>query len=55
MARQFYSPRDLRFHLYEVLDAERLTRFPYFADHDRIGTRSMTDLWLEWEGLRGIG
>ena len=35
MANQFYSPRDLRFHLYEVLDAERLTRFPYFADHDR--------------------
>ncbi len=35
MARQFYSPRDLRFHLYEVLHAERLTQYPYFADHDR--------------------
>lgn len=35
MANQFYSPSDLRFHLYEVLDAERLTQFPYFADHDR--------------------
>ena len=35
MAKQFYSPRDLRFHLYEVLDAERLTRFSYFADHGR--------------------
>lgn len=35
MARQFYSPRDLRFHLYEVLDAERLMQLPYFADHDR--------------------
>jgi alkylation response protein AidB-like acyl-CoA dehydrogenase len=35
MANQFYSPRDLRFHLYEVLDAERLTRLSYFADHDR--------------------
>lgn len=35
MANQFYSPRDLRFHLYEVLDAERLTRFHYFQDHDR--------------------
>ena len=35
MAKQFYSPRDLRFHLYEVLDADHLTRFPYFADHDR--------------------
>ena len=35
MAHQFYSPRDLRFHLYEVLNAERLTRFSYFADHNR--------------------
>jgi butyryl-CoA dehydrogenase len=35
MANQFYSSRDLRFHLYEVLDAERLTQFSYFADHDR--------------------
>lgn len=35
MANQFYSPRDLRFHLYEVLDAERLTQFTYFQDHDR--------------------
>lgn len=35
MAHQFYSPRDLRFHLYEVLNAERLTQFPYFQDHNR--------------------
>ena len=35
MANQFYSPRDLRFHLYEVLDAERLTQFTHFQDHDR--------------------
>lgn len=27
----------------------------FHADHDRVGTRSMTELWLEWEGLRGIG
>jgi alkylation response protein AidB-like acyl-CoA dehydrogenase len=30
----FYYPRDLRFHLYEVLQAENLTQLPYFADHD---------------------
>ncbi|AQG81374.1 acyl-CoA dehydrogenase [Spirosoma montaniterrae] len=35
MATQFYSPRDLRFQLYEVLNAERLTKFDYFRDHDR--------------------
>jgi alkylation response protein AidB-like acyl-CoA dehydrogenase len=35
MATQFYSPRDLRFHLYEVLDAQRLNQFAYFQDHDR--------------------
>ena len=31
----FYSPRDLRFHLYEVIKAENLTQLPHFADHDR--------------------
>ncbi|RYE66568.1 MAG: acyl-CoA dehydrogenase, partial [Oxalobacteraceae bacterium] len=31
----FYSPRDLRFHLYEVIQAEKLTQLPHFADHDR--------------------
>ena len=31
----FYSPRDLRFHLYEVVKAENLTQLPHFADHDR--------------------
>ncbi|WP_375447485.1 acyl-CoA dehydrogenase [uncultured Fibrella sp.] len=31
----FYSPRDLRFHLYEVIQAEKLTQLPRFADHDR--------------------
>ena len=35
MATQFYSPRDLRFHLYEVLQVERLNQLPYFRDHDR--------------------
>ncbi len=35
MASQFYSPRDLSFHLYEVLNAERLTQFSYFEDHNR--------------------
>ncbi len=31
----FFSPRDLRFHLYEVIQAEKLTQLPHFADHDR--------------------
>ncbi len=31
----FYSPRDLRFQLYEVLKADTLTQLPHFADHDR--------------------
>ncbi|NID11373.1 acyl-CoA dehydrogenase [Fibrivirga algicola] len=31
----FYSPRDLRFHLYEVIQADQLTQLPRFADHDR--------------------
>lgn len=35
MARYFFSRRDLTFQLHEVLDAERLTQFPYFQDHSR--------------------
>ncbi|XWW47826.1 acyl-CoA dehydrogenase [Fibrella sp. USSR17] len=31
----FYSPRDLRFHLYEVIQADQLTQLPRFTDHDR--------------------
>ncbi len=31
----FFSPRDLSFHLYEVLQADQLTRFTHFQDHDR--------------------
>lgn len=35
MSYPFFSARDLSFHLHEVLQAEQLTRFPYFADHNR--------------------
>lgn len=35
MAPRFMSVRNLRFLLYEVLDLEALTRFPFFAEHDR--------------------
>ena len=35
MPYSFFSRRDLSFHLYEVLQADQLTRFPFFADHDR--------------------
>jgi len=31
----FFSSRDLSFHLYEVLQADKLTRFAHFQDHDR--------------------
>ena len=31
----FYSKRDIKFQLYEVLNAESLTQYPYFQDHDR--------------------
>ena len=31
----FYSKRDIKFQLYEVLNAESLTKYPYFQDHDR--------------------
>ncbi len=35
MAKQAYSRRDLAFQLHEVIQVERLTRFPFFQDHDR--------------------
>lgn len=31
----FFSSRDLAFHLYEVVQADKLTRFAHFQDHDR--------------------
>ncbi len=31
----YYSKRDLRFQLFELLDAESLVKYPYFQDHDR--------------------
>ena len=33
MATQFYSKRNLQFLLYEVLEVQSLTRYPYFKDH----------------------
>ncbi len=35
MADKFVGERNLKFLLYEVLDAPSLTRFPYYADHSR--------------------
>ena len=35
MATQFYSKRNLQFLLYEVLDVQSLTEYPYFQDHAR--------------------
>jgi len=35
MAEKFISERNMRFMLYEVLDAESLTQYPYFSDHNR--------------------
>ncbi len=34
MANQYISIRNLRFLLFEVLEAQKLTRFPYYADYD---------------------
>ena len=35
MPTPFFSPRDLSFHLHEVLNAEQLGQLPYFQDHNR--------------------
>lgn len=35
MAEKFYSKKNLKFLLYEVLDIESLGKFPYFGDHNR--------------------
>jgi alkylation response protein AidB-like acyl-CoA dehydrogenase len=35
MATQFYSKRNIQFLLYEVFDAESLTKYSYFQDHAR--------------------
>ena len=35
MAEKFVSERNLKFLLYEVLDAPSLTQYPYYADHSR--------------------
>ena len=35
MAQQFFSKRNLQFLLYEVFDAESLTKYEYFQDHAR--------------------
>ena len=35
MAEKFYSERNLKFLLYEVLDVESLASIPYFEDHNR--------------------
>ena len=31
----YYSKRDIRFQIYELLDAEALLKYPYFQDHSR--------------------
>lgn len=41
MADKFYSQRNLRFLLYEVLRAESLTEYEYYSDHDS-GTFDLT-------------
>ena len=35
MAEKFISLRNLKFMVYEMFDAESLTRYPYFQDHSR--------------------
>jgi alkylation response protein AidB-like acyl-CoA dehydrogenase len=43
VAPKFIHVRNLRFLLHEVLDLEALTRFPYFADHDRASFDGVLD------------
>lgn len=43
MAEKFISERNLKFMLYEVFEAESLTRYEYYADH----SREIFDLVLE--------
>ncbi|MCP3953133.1 MAG: acyl-CoA dehydrogenase [Desulfobacterales bacterium] len=43
MAQKFISMRNLKFLLYEVFDVEALTRYPYFATHNK----KMFDLVLD--------
>jgi len=35
MADKFVSERNLRFLLYEVFDASKITQYPYYAEHSR--------------------
>jgi hypothetical protein len=35
MIEKFVSERNLKFLLYEVFDAESLTRYSYYGEHDR--------------------
>ena len=35
MATKFFSERNLKFVLYEVHDVESLTRYDYYAEHNR--------------------
>lgn len=35
MSTPYFSKRDLHFNLYELLDAEQLTRLDYYRDHDK--------------------
>ena len=46
MADRFVSPRNLRFLLYEVMEAERLADWPRFAEYDRESFDLMLDTAL---------
>ena len=35
MADKFVSEQNLKFLLYEVIDVEALTQYPYYAEHSR--------------------
>ncbi|MEW6529951.1 MAG: acyl-CoA dehydrogenase [Thermodesulfobacteriota bacterium] len=50
MAEKFVSERNLKFLLYEVFDAESLTRLPYFAEHDREAFDLILDTALKIAG-----
>jgi alkylation response protein AidB-like acyl-CoA dehydrogenase len=50
MANKYVSERNLKFLLYEVMQAEGLTQYEYFEDHDREGFDLVLDTALRLAG-----
>ena len=55
MAPTFLDPRNVRFLLYELLEVESLTQYPYFADHDRETFDLVLQTAQKSVGVRKVG